>query len=660
MGSLLKRIGSISLTRKLIVSFLLILIVPGVIIGGVSYQTARVNFEHQIVAKANENIAVLDSVITQNLDAKSVDVAYFADIITEDAYKDGNIENIKAKFSQYIKIHPEIEGIYFGAQDGMFLREPYMQMPEGYKPTDRPWYKDAMKDGDKVIITAPYESSSTKNMVVTVAKKTKDGKGVIGVNLNLENILKTTKMFKLGEKGYAVVLDQNRQVVSHPTRKGGSKITEAFINSAYEKDQGHFSYSDKGDNKILSFKTNNKIGWKIIGVMYEDEITKAAEPVFFKTVIVVVISMLLGGILVYFIIKSITNPLRAIVASAQKISQGDLTEEIEINSNDEIGRLSASFNEMSASLRNVISKMSNSAEHVAASAEELTSSVRQANEATDQITLAMEQVSIGAQSQSQGVEEGAALLQKVNTALHNVTDNSEAISNSSAYARQKAEEGGKLVQQTATQMQSIHKSVSQSDTIIQLLDEKSKQIGAILEVIQNIAQQTNLLALNAAIEAARAGEQGRGFAIVAEEVRKLAEQSGQSSGEIAKLITEIKGDIESTVQSMNEVKIEVQSGLEAVDETKTNFAEILNVTNDIVSQIHTMAATAKHMSEDANEVTNAIDEIAAAAETNTASMQNVAASSEGQVNSMEEISSSAQNLAKMAEELQLMIEKFKV
>lgn len=660
MGSLLKRIGSISLTRKLIISFLLILIVPGVIIGSVSYQTARVNFEQQIVAKANENIAVLDSVITQNLDAKSVDVAYFADILTEDAYKEGNIENVKEKFSQYIKIHPEIEGIYFGTQDDMFLREPFVQMPEGYKATERPWYKDAMKDGDKVIVTAPYASASTKNMVVTIAKKTKDGKGVVGVNLNLENILKMTKMLKLGEKGYAVVLDQNRQVVSHPTRKGGSKVTEAFINSAYEKDQGHFSYSDKGDNKILSFKTNNKIGWKIIGVMYEDEITKAAEPVFFKTVIVVVISMLLGGILVYFIIKTITNPLRAIVASAQKISQGDLTEEIEINSNDEIGRLSASFNEMSASLRNVISKMSNSAEHVAASAEELTSSVRQANEATDRITLAMEQVSIGAQSQSQGVEEGAALLQQVNKAIHNVTDNSEAISNSSAYARQKAEEGGKLVQQTATQMQSIHKSVSQSDTIIKLLDEKSKQIGAILEVIQNIAQQTNLLALNAAIEAARAGEQGRGFAIVAEEVRKLAEQSGQSSGEIAKLITEIKGDIESTVQSMNEVKIEVQSGLEAVDETKTNFAEILNITNDIVSQIHTMATTAKHMSEDANEVTNAIDEIAAAAETNTASMQNVAASSEEQVNSMEEISSSAQNLAKMAEELQLMIEKFKV
>ncbi|MGG2093398.1 methyl-accepting chemotaxis protein [Bacillus sp. S13(2024)] len=660
MIHLFKRFSNIGIRKKLILSFLIILIVPGFIIGSVSYQTAKENFKNQITAKANENIAVLDTFITQNLEAKFVDVSHFADILTEDTYQGEKIENVKTQFSQYSSIHPEVEGIYFGTQDEVFVREPSIQMPEGYKPTDRPWYKDAIKDGDKVIVTAPYESSSTKNMVVTIAKRTKDGKGVVGVNLNLANMSKTTKMFKIGEKGYVTILDQNRQVVSHPTRKSGSKVTEAFINPAYEKQQGYFSYNDKGDNKILSFKTNNKTGWKFIGVMYEDEITKAAEPVFYKTLIVVTISVLLGGILVYFITKSITGPLRAIVVSAQKISQGDLTEEIAIHSNDELGRLGASFNEMAASLRNVISKMSNSAEHVAASAEELTSSVRQANEATDQITLAMEQVSSSAQSQSQGVEEGAALLQQVNTAIQNVTDSSKVISSSSAYARQKAEEGGELVQQTASQMQSIHQSVSQSDTIIKLLDEKSKQIGAILEVIQNIAQQTNLLALNAAIEAARAGEQGRGFAIVAEEVRKLAEQSGQSSGEIAKLITEIKDDIECTVQSMDEVKIEVQSGLEAVDKTKTSFADILNVTNDIVSQINHMATTAKRMSEDANEVTDAIDEIAAAAEENTASMQNVAASSEEQMNSMEEISSSAQNLAQMSEELQLMIQNFKL
>lgn len=394
--------------------------------------------------------------------------------------------------------------------------------------------------------------------------------------------------------------------------------------------------------------------------MFDEEITQAANPVFYKTFIVIAIAIIFGSVLIYFITKSITRPLRKIADSAHKISKGDLTEKITIHSKDDIGKLGNSFNEMSASLQDVITQISFSAEHVAASAEELTASVQQANDATDQITIAMEQVSGGAESQSQGVEEGAATLQQVNTAIQDVTGSAESISISSLHARERAEEGEELVEQTAKQMQSISRSVSESDAIIKLLDEKSKQVGAISEAIQNIATQTNLLALNAAIEAARAGEQGRGFAIVADEVRKLAEQSGESSREIANLIAEIKADIEHTVKAMDNVNGEVQQGLDVVTKTKVSFTEILSSTTHIVSQVNQMVETTKRIAGDANEVTNAIDEIAAAAEENTASIQSVAASTEEQMNSMEEISSASQNLAEMAEELQAMTSKFKV
>lgn len=660
MQNIFQRFRGTSIKKKLIFSFLILLTVPGFIIGGVSYQTAKTNFEQQLTGKAKENISVLNGVITQNIEAKFVDAAYFADALTEDTYPNGQEDIVRTKLTEYIKLHPEVEGIYIGTQTGKFIREPFIQMPEGYNPTERSWYKEASENKDKVIVTAPYQSTSTKNMVVTIAKQTKDGKGVIGINLNLDNILKISKMIDIGKKGYAVILDQNKQIVSHPSRKGGSKVTDPWVTPIYEKNEGTVSYTEKGDEKKLIFTTNEKTGWKIVGVMFEDEVIQAADPVFYKTLIVIVISIALGSVLVYFLTQSITRPLRKIVDSAHKISRGDLTEEITVHSKDEIGKLGDSFNEMSTSLRSVISQISVSAEHVAASAEELTANVQQANDATDQITLAMEQVSSGAESQSRGVEEGAATLQQVNTAIQNVTGSAESISVSSSHTRQKADEGEGLVEQTAKQMQSISQSVSQSDSIIKGLDERSKQIGAISEVIQSIAQQTNLLALNAAIEAARAGEQGRGFAIVADEVRKLAEQSEESSGEIANLIKEIKMDIEHTVQSMDHVSEEVQCGLEVVNKTKISFTEILDSTNHIVSQVDQMVETTKLMAGDANEVTNAIDEIAAAAEENTASMQSVAASAEEQINSMEEISSSAQNLAEMAEELQEMISKFKV
>ncbi len=660
MQNIWKRFRGTSIKKKLVFAFLIILTIPGLIIGGVSYQTAKENFDQQLTKKAKENIAVLNSVIKQNMEAKYVDVAYFADVLTEDTYPDGQEDIVRTKLTQYMRLHPDVEGIYIGTQTGKFIREPFKQMPDGYNPTDRSWYKEAIENKGKVIVTAPYQSTSTKNMVVTVAKQTKDGKGVVGINLNLDNIVKVSKMIEIGNKGYTVILDQNKQVVSHPSKKAGSKITDSWVTPIYEKKQGSSSYTEKGADKNIIFITNEKTGWKIVGVMFAEEVVQAADPVFYKTLIVITISIVLGSILVYFLMQSIIKPLRKIVDSAYKISKGDLREELKIYSKDEIGDLAQSFNKMSESLRSVISKISFSSEHVAASAEELTASVQQANDATDQITLALEQVSSGAESQSQGVEEGAATLQQVNTAIQNLTGSVQSISVSSSHTRQKADEGEKLVGQTAKQMHSISESVSHSDGMIKRLDEKSKQIGAISEAIQSIAQQTNLLALNAAIEAARAGEQGRGFAIVADEVRKLAEQSGESSSEIANLIKEIKADIENTVQSMGHVSDEVQCGLEVVSKTKLSFTEILDSTNHIVSQVNQMVDTTKLMAREANEVTNAIDEIAAAAEENTASVQSIAASAEEQVSSMTEIHSAAQNLAEMAEELQEMISEFKI
>ncbi len=281
-----------------------------------------------------------------------------------------------------------------------------------------------------------------------------------------------------------------------------------------------------------------------------------------------------------------------------------------VHSNDEIGQLGISFNEMATALHDLISKINLSAGHVATSSEELTASVKQASEATEQITKAMEQVSSGAEIQNREVEDGAMLLEEVTKGIQRVADSSSLVSNASAYTKQKAENGGKLVEKTVQQMKLIHESVSQSDKVITLLEDKSKQIGEILEVIQNIAEQTNLLALNATIEAARAGEHGRGFAIVADEVRKLAEQSGKSSTEIGKLVVEIQSDIKQTVGSMNQVGAEVESGIVVANETKQSFAEILQSTNDTVSQIHNMAEIAKRMTTDANQVSSSMNEIA--------------------------------------------------
>lgn len=660
MRKLVSWFRDMKVAKKLLISFFVILIAAVSIIGGMSYQTAKKNFESQIMSSAQDNIKILDNLINQMIEAKFNDVNNFARVIHSDMYQGDNQDELRKTLSQYISLNKDVEQVYVAGNDKKFVQEPNIQMAADYDPTARSWYKDAVNKQGGIVVTEPYKAQGNGHIVVTIAKQTEDKNGVVAVDLSLDNLLKTTKLINIGKKGYAFILDGKQKIIAHPQEKSGDRADDSWAKKIYEDNNGTFSYTYGGSEKKMVFATNLKTGWKIAGTMYSNEVVEAAQPVFYNMLIVMFISLVVGGALIYFVTLSITKPLKQLVVTSKEISEGDLTQTIQIHSNDEIGQLAKGFNEMTHSLRTLIGRINTSAGHVAAASEELTASVRQASEATEQITMAMDEISSGATTQTASVENGAMLLFDVTEGIQHVANSSSSINSASAHTREKAEDGGKLVGKTVNQMQSIAASVSQSDAVIQLLNNKSKQIGDILEVIQNIADQTNLLALNAAIEAARAGEHGRGFAIVADEVRKLAEQSSVSSSEISKLISEIQDDMSKTVKSMNNVNEEVQSGLVIANETKQNFAEILQSTNEIVDQIKTMVETANGMSKGANEVSISVGQIAMTAQNNATSTQSVAASAEEQLASMEEIGSAAGTLSQMAEELQVLIERFKV
>ncbi|OTY09118.1 chemotaxis protein [Bacillus thuringiensis serovar muju] len=648
------------LKTKLSMAFITILIIPSLIVGVSSYDKAKTDLNETILQTAKDNVSILNKIVDDELENKYGDVTHFAKILTQGDYNADQLQNVQSKFDQYIQLHPEIETIYTTSSNNQFIHAPVGTVPEGFNPLESSWYKDAVKANGEIIVSSPYKSKATGNMVIAIAKQNADKSGVIGVDLNINDIIKTSKMIKIGKQGFVSIVSQDKTIVVHPTLKPGEKLEKSLADELYKKEDGVITYSLNGEDRNISFKTNKKTGWKIAGVMPIKEIEEATNPIFYKTITIIGASLLLGGIVIFFILKSIINPLRQLVISAQRISHGDLTEKINIRSKDELGQLGGSFNTMAESLRNIISQINTSAGHVAASSEELTASVEQASVATEQITKEMEEISNSAEVQNNEVASGAELIGEVTRNIQCVADNASEVSASSLYTKQKANEGEQLVEQTVTQMQSIHHSVSQSDNVIKLLDKKSQQIGSILEAIQTIAEQTNLLALNAAIEAARAGEQGRGFAIVADEVRKLAEQSSESSMEIGSLINEIQADVHETVKAMNEVGVEVQSGIQIANDTKQSFYEISKSANDIVSKVHGMVELSNKMTSDVMKVDTSINQISMAVKENSSSMQTIAGSSEEQHASMEEINSSAVQLAQMAEELQELIGGFKI
>ncbi|WP_456266498.1 MULTISPECIES: methyl-accepting chemotaxis protein TlpB [unclassified Bacillus (in: firmicutes)] len=651
-----------SISKKLVFSFLFILLCPIIVLAFSSYHTASTSLNDQIMQSAKENVEQLDKNITKVVKVKTDAADFFSKWITEKKLKQKGTTDIQGRFEQFMSMNEDTEGIFVASSDGkVFSRYPNKKMPADYVATERDWYKDGWAKNGELSVSAPYATASTGTLVVTISKKLEDGSGVIAMNLDIANLVKESNSINIGKQGFAFIGSPDRTYVAHPKKKAGTKISGGeWLEKLYSQDSGAMSYMFEGKEKQMEFTTNKATGWKIVGTMFVSEVEEAAQPVFNMAAIILTGALIIGGILIFFIIRSITKPLSTLVSSSKKISQGDLTEKIDVRSKDEIGQLGTSFNEMSESLRDVIQAVQTSVENVASSSEELTASADQTTKATEHITSSIETFSNGNENQSEMVEQSAAHLKQMNEGLNEVAETSDVITASSVQSKTVAETGGQLVEQTVGQMKTIDHSVKEAEGVINGLEHKSKDITNILGVINGIADQTNLLALNAAIEAARAGESGRGFSVVAEEVRKLAVQSSDSAKEIEKLVNEIVTEIETSQNMFKAVNEEVKNGLTITDQTKESFSQINEQTAEIAARMNEMNTTVRELSKGSEQISKAVNEIADVSRESSASIQDIAASAEEQLASMEEISSSSTTLSQMAEELRDLIKKFKI
>ncbi|GAB1307102.1 methyl-accepting chemotaxis protein McpB [Bacillus altitudinis] len=661
MGKMIQWFKKPSISKKLVIAFLVVLILPTVALTISAFFTSKTELDKQIMGSAMSQVKAFDTLIDENIGNKAEAVTLFTDDLKASNLQEKNRKATIKELQQYGKINEkDVSAIYAGSEKGLFMQYPVQKMPDGYDPRERPWYQEAMSADGKQVITKPYVAASTGKMVITIAQKTKDGSGVIGLDMEIDSLIQKLKEIKIGQKGYAFIMEQDKTVLADPTQKPGSKVNENLANIIFKNKQGNGSYTLNGTDKKVAYVTNELTGWKIGGTMLVSEVEDAAKPVFNTAIIVFSVTLIVAGTLIFFIVRSISNRLSNLARFSKKVSEGDLRDKLQIQSDDEIGQVGKGFNTMIDSLRSLIGAVQTSVENVASSSEELTASAGQTSKATEHITLAIEQFSTGNESQNDKVESSSEELEEMNRGLQHMNESAESITASSIKSTEIAGEGGQLVEKTASQMNVIDQSVKKAENVISALESKSKDITQILGVINGIADQTNLLALNAAIEAARAGESGRGFSVVAEEVRKLAVQSANSAKEIENLIKEIVQDIDVSQEVFTAVNQEVQSGLSFTEQTKVSFHNIFDMTKEISDQLQTMNRTVVQLSKGSAHVSEAVREIADVSRESSANIQDIAASAEEQLASMEEISSSSATLSSMAEELRDLISKFKV
>ncbi|KZE74489.1 chemotaxis protein [Paenibacillus jamilae] len=652
----LKRLKTLTLRKKLTAAFLLVMLVPSIIVGSFSYQAAYNQTDRQLLDSATSSVTAADRAVTQTIQAKIADLEYYSTTLTASDNSAEADDAILKRLQVYLKMHAEAVDMFVGTPEGKLIIGKAVGSTND--PRERPWYKQAMEKPGQTVIS-PVGLNTAKVPVVYISRTLPDNSGVLGLSLNLNNLKEITKL-KIGQNGYIVIFDSTKRIVTHPTEVSGSTEMGEKISQLFTSKEGSFDYNAAGAAKHLIFKTNALTGWKIAGTMDKTETRASAQPILLTTIVVLIISAIVIGVLAMWLINSILKPIHRLRNSMDAISQGNLSINVATNSKDEIGQLSRYFQQMVDNLRNMIREIQAMTGNLSASSQELAAGAEQTTRAIEHVTIAIQDVAAGSERQLDSAKDNQERVSGMSADITAMTETMAEMTTYSAQAIQASDAGSEHIGNSVVSIDGIRTTVEELDTIISALSDRSGRIGTIVTVITEIASQTNLLALNASIEAARAGEHGKGFAVVATEVRKLAENSAYSAQQIREQIQGIQSGVSEALIAMESAKERVTEGINSIDLSGRSFSRIRRAVVKSAKQLDNVAASTAGVANGTSAVVSSMEEITRIAEEAASHTETVSAAAEEQLASMEEIGSSAADLTRLAEQLQDLLTQFQL